>query len=283
MVKIAFIGTHGVGKTTLCYDVGAVLKKKGLHVDLVKEVARLSPLPINRKTSLEAQLWILATQIAEEIRSAAHHEVVICDRSVLDNYAYLVFAAGRQRWLEPLVNRWMKSYDLLFKVPIRAVPPPQTGSATRRVLHAPDRPPGRRARRGAGAALRQAAGRRPRALGRDRARPGDEAAGARGKAVLGEATDPDPEIIAVRRAPPLSDLYEPSKRRVRIVILGRVFEVPEKNILLRQLQYVSEDVGMVRYCWNAECRYCEVQYQRPGDPAEHVGLACRCGASTACA
>ena len=118
MVKLAFIGTHGVGKTTLCYDLGAVLKKRGLHVDLVKEVARLSPLPINRQTSLEAQMWILATQIAEEVRSAAHHEVVVCDRSVLDNYAYLVFAAGKQRWLEPLVNRWMRTYDLLFKVPI---------------------------------------------------------------------------------------------------------------------------------------------------------------------
>ena len=118
MVKIAFIGTHGVGKTTLCYDVGAILKKRGLHVDLVKEVARLSPLPINRQTSLDAQTWILATQVAEEIRSAARHELVICDRSVLDNYAYLVFAAGRQRWLEPMVHRWMKTYDLLFKVPI---------------------------------------------------------------------------------------------------------------------------------------------------------------------
>jgi thymidylate kinase len=118
MVKIAFIGTHGVGKTTLCYDLGAILKKRGLHVDLVKEVARLSPLPINRKTSLEAQMWILTTQIAEEIRSAAHHEVVVCDRSVLDNYAYLVFAAGKQRWLEPLVTRWMRTYDVLFKVPI---------------------------------------------------------------------------------------------------------------------------------------------------------------------
>ena len=122
MIKLAFIGTHGVGKTTLCYDLGAVLKRRGLHVDLVKEVARLSPLPINRKTSLEAQMWILTTQIAEEIRSAAHHEVVVCDRSVLDNYAYLVFAAGRQRFLEPLVNRWMKSYDLLFKVPISGNP-----------------------------------------------------------------------------------------------------------------------------------------------------------------
>ena len=73
----------------------------------------------------------------------------------------------------------------------------------------------------------------------------------------------------------MSDLYEPWQRLVRIVVLGRVFEVPEKNILLRQLQFVSEDVGTGRYCWNAECRYCEVQYRRPGDPAEHVGLACR--------
>jgi thymidylate kinase len=118
MAKIAFIGTHGVGKTTLSFDLGAALKKRGLHVDLVKEVARLSPLPINRKTSLEAQMFILSTQIAEEIRTAAQAEVVVCDRSVLDNYAYLVFAVGRKKWLEPLVNHWMKGYDVLFKVPV---------------------------------------------------------------------------------------------------------------------------------------------------------------------
>ena len=122
MLKIGFIGTHGVGKTTLCYDLGAALKKRGVNVDLVKEVARQSPLPINRQTSLEAQLWILTTQVAEEIRSAAEHEAVICDRSVLDNYAYLVFAEGRQRWLEPFVNRWLASYDLLFKVPLSGEP-----------------------------------------------------------------------------------------------------------------------------------------------------------------
>jgi hypothetical protein len=73
----------------------------------------------------------------------------------------------------------------------------------------------------------------------------------------------------------VSDVYEPWERLVRLVVLGKVFEVPEKNLLLRQLQYVSEDVGMGRYCWNAECRYCEIHYTRPGDPAEHVGLACR--------
>lgn len=120
-MKIAFIGTHGVGKTTLCYDLAAALKRQGVHVDMVKEVARLSPLPINRQTSLDAQTWILATQIAEEIRSAAHHQVVVCDRSVLDNYAYMALACGRQPVFERLSVHWMKTYDLLFKVPIAGV------------------------------------------------------------------------------------------------------------------------------------------------------------------
>jgi len=121
-MKIAFIGSHGVGKTTLCYDLASLLKKQGVHVDMVKEVARLSPLPINRETSLEAQTWILMTQVAEEIRSAAYHEAVVCDRSVLDNYAYMLLACGRQPAFERLVAHWMKSYDLLFKVPVSGAP-----------------------------------------------------------------------------------------------------------------------------------------------------------------
>ena len=117
-MKTAFIGSHGVGKTTLCFDLAAALKRQGLSVDIVKEVARLSPLPINRKTSLDAQTWILTTQIAEEIRSASQHQVVVCDRSVLDNYAYMVLACGRQKGIERFVDHWMRTYDLLFKVPM---------------------------------------------------------------------------------------------------------------------------------------------------------------------
>ena len=120
--KIAFIGTHGVGKTTLCYDLAATLKRAGRNVDVVKEVARQSPLPINRQTSFEAQLWILTTQVAEEIRSASRHDAVVCDRSVLDNYAYMALACGRQKPYERFVAHWMKTYDLLFKVPISGAP-----------------------------------------------------------------------------------------------------------------------------------------------------------------
>ncbi len=116
-MKVAFIGTHGVGKTTLCFELAAALKREGIHVDIVKEVARLSPLPINQKTSLEAQTWIFLTQMAEEIRASSQNDVLVCDRSVLDNYAYLMLACGRQPAIERFMHHWMKSYDLLFKVP----------------------------------------------------------------------------------------------------------------------------------------------------------------------
>ena len=121
-MKIAFMGSHGVGKTTLCFDVAARLKRLDLGVDLVKEVARACPLPINKDTTLEAQSWILHTQIAEEIAAASRYDVVVSDRSVLDNYAYLVHQAGRRPEYDALVGEWMNSYGGLFKVPILEAP-----------------------------------------------------------------------------------------------------------------------------------------------------------------
>lgn len=116
------MGTHGVGKTTLCFDLAAQLKRLDLGVDLVKEVARRCPLPINEDTTLDAQAWILHTQIAEEIAAASMYDVVVCDRSVLDNYAYLVAKVGRRPELEPLVRDWVGSYQALFKVPVLSAP-----------------------------------------------------------------------------------------------------------------------------------------------------------------
>jgi nicotinamide riboside kinase len=120
-MKVAFIGTHGVGKTTLCYDLAAGLKKRDLAVELVREVARECPLPINRDTTLKAQAWILHTQIAWELQAEARADVVCCDRAVLDNFCYLKRAAGsdpRVMPLEALVRSWTATYDVLFRVPL---------------------------------------------------------------------------------------------------------------------------------------------------------------------
>lgn len=124
-MKLALIGTHGVGKTTLAFELCSLLKKAEYNVELVTEIARHAPFPVNEGTSLEAQLWILHTQVAAEIRAAAQAAHVICDRSVLDNYCYLVNKFGRQYQLEHWLEWWMGSYSLLVGVPPMAdgIPP----------------------------------------------------------------------------------------------------------------------------------------------------------------
>jgi nicotinamide riboside kinase len=117
-MKVALIGTHGVGKTTLCFELAARLKRRNLDVEMVREVARRCPLPINQETTVAAQEWILHTQITWEIEAAATHEVVLCDRSVLDNYCYMVHASGSSPVWEKVFDHWMPSYDLLVHVPV---------------------------------------------------------------------------------------------------------------------------------------------------------------------
>jgi nicotinamide riboside kinase len=128
--KIAFIGSHGVGKTTLCYGLAARLKARDVSLEMVHEVARRCPLPINEDTSVASQSWILHTQIAEEVIAAARYPVVICDRSVLDNYVYMLIAAGRQSAIDELVAHWMHTYDMLVLVPITEEPSPDGLRAT---------------------------------------------------------------------------------------------------------------------------------------------------------
>lgn len=117
-MKIAFIGTHGVGKTTLAFEMASRLKKLGANVGFLEEVARRCPFPINEDTSVEAQTWILVETIRREIELGKVYPEVICDRSVLDNYCYMELKFGRQPALFGLVQYWATTYDLLVKVAI---------------------------------------------------------------------------------------------------------------------------------------------------------------------
>lgn len=116
--KIAFIGTHGVGKTTLTYGLAARLKSRDLSLEVIVEVARRCPLPLNRETTRAAQAWILHTQIADELAAEARYPLILCDRSVLDNYTYLLVAEGRDGLLEGVVGSWLHTYALLVHVPV---------------------------------------------------------------------------------------------------------------------------------------------------------------------
>ena len=71
-VKVAVIGTHCTGKTKLCSQLVEFLKSKGRSVVFVPEMVRKCPLPVNEKTSVKAQEWIVLNQIEEEKKAKMH-------------------------------------------------------------------------------------------------------------------------------------------------------------------------------------------------------------------
>ncbi len=119
MKKVAFIGSHGTRKTTYSHGLVFHLKENKINADLLYEVARKSPLPINEERTRGTQRWILHTQIAEELAYEKQNlDVLVCDRASLDNYAYYVEKFGRDKVLDSLVKDHIKTYNTLIKVPI---------------------------------------------------------------------------------------------------------------------------------------------------------------------
>lgn len=58
-----------------------------------------------------------------------------------------------------------------------------------------------------------------------------------------------------------SALYRDFEKLVEIMVLGKKFQVPEKNTCLRVFQYISpETIPYGRFCWNQECQLCRVSY-----------------------
>lgn len=73
-------------------------------------------------------------------------------------------------------------------------------------------------------------------------------------------------------------LYRDFEKLVEITIMGKKFQVPEKNICLRAFQYVSPDtIPYGRFCWNQECQLCRVVYTMAGQEgsAPRPILACK--------
>ena len=104
--KIAFIGSHGIRKTSALLAFAAVVQRAGRSVELGREVVRDNPLGINERATGEAQLWVLVSGDARSWSSRRKADVLATDRGVMDNYAYYLRAnGGIDRFdVEPLVS-----------------------------------------------------------------------------------------------------------------------------------------------------------------------------------
>ena len=116
--KIAFIGSHGIRKTTAAHGFASVIQRAGRSVEYGREVVRDNPLGFNEAATGEAQLWVLVSQIRQELELAPKADVLVLDRGVMDNFAYYLRACrGEDPFdVEPLVRRWSQTYDLAVRL-----------------------------------------------------------------------------------------------------------------------------------------------------------------------
>ena len=118
MRKIALIGTHGTGKTTLAHELVAKSKKLGINTEFLGEIARVCPLPINENQIRESGEWMIFEQNAKELEHTGKCDLLIEDRSIFDPYVYHFRKFGEDRFLRGVVVEKSRKYASLIKVPI---------------------------------------------------------------------------------------------------------------------------------------------------------------------
>jgi nicotinamide riboside kinase len=116
--KVAFIGSHGIRKTTAAHAFANAIQRAGRSVEYGREVVRDNPLGINESATGEAQLWVLVSQIRQELELAPKADALVLDRGVMDNFCYYLRATGGEDPFaaEPLVRRWSATYDMVVRL-----------------------------------------------------------------------------------------------------------------------------------------------------------------------
>lgn len=116
--KVAFIGSHGIRKTTAVHAFANTMQRAGRSVEHGREVVRDNPLGINEGATGEAQLWVLMSQIRQELQLSSHANVLVLDRGVMDNFAYYLRACDGDDPFEvgPLVAKWSQTYDMVVRL-----------------------------------------------------------------------------------------------------------------------------------------------------------------------
>lgn len=116
--KVAFVGSHGIRKTTAVHAFANTMQRAGRSVEHGREVVRDNPLGINESATGEAQLWVIVSQIRQELQLAKNAEVLVLDRGVMDNFAYYVRACGGDDpfAIAPMVEQWSETYDMVVRL-----------------------------------------------------------------------------------------------------------------------------------------------------------------------
>ena len=124
MIKIAIAGIHGSGKTVLINEIKESFESFDKSVYIVEEMARKCPYPLE---TIESQRWIWESQLKAEIQaSQLNVDIILCDRTLLDNLIYYKYLLINQNIKDDWIYNhhvtetkfWMKTYDYISVLPM---------------------------------------------------------------------------------------------------------------------------------------------------------------------
>ena len=140
MKKVAIIGSHGVGKTSIAQGAKARLESEGYSVEFLGELARQCPFQLNEESDFNAQFYMISGQVNEENKAAlGEPDILITDRCILDSLIYWRWIRDKKakeleshperearlrdlekkdKVLENIVRSWIDTYDAFVYVKV---------------------------------------------------------------------------------------------------------------------------------------------------------------------
>lgn len=129
---ITLTGTHGTGKTTLLQALSTFLNRHEIPHLIAPEVPRVvcemadDPAFLHRgRNSLEKQMMLMIAQAVSEAKLAKETPLLICDRMMVDHWAYTktlfreaLINAELDDILQRTVSAHCSTYDKVFYLPI---------------------------------------------------------------------------------------------------------------------------------------------------------------------
>lgn len=120
-MKVLICGAFSTGKTTLIAATRrAIDQKRWASIEVIDEVSRSCPLPLNKSQEFASTAWLLGRQLQREAECSADKRVlIICDRGIpdiLSHYYWTVRHANIVQEIEfcAFATRWIETYDRIF-------------------------------------------------------------------------------------------------------------------------------------------------------------------------
>ncbi|MBD3169834.1 MAG: AAA family ATPase [candidate division Zixibacteria bacterium] len=125
MLKVAFSGAQGVGKTTILKGVKEKLENDGYRITILPELIRQCPYPADAESTFSTQLWVSSQTILHETELIKDTDILLVDRPITDIAVYKELVKqnkGMTRQedeiLTHLIDNWKTSYHLFFAITV---------------------------------------------------------------------------------------------------------------------------------------------------------------------